>query len=69
MENSNILKILFFGDLVGKVARIAVTNYLQELKKDSSFPDFIIANVENASHGLASQKRIIKNYPTVVWIV
>ncbi len=59
MEKSNILKILFFGDLVGKVARKAVTNYLQELKDSSCFPDFVIANVENASHGFGLTE---KNY-------
>src|SRR5574344_84417 len=59
MENTKTLKILFFGDLVGKVARTAVTNYLQKIKETEDFPDFIIANVENASHGFGLTE---KNY-------
>ena len=51
MSNTRSLKILFFGDLVGKIARNAVANYLDELRQNNNYPDFVIANVENASHG------------------
>ncbi len=59
------IKILFFGDLVGKPGRHAVRDFLQnpgsfseEIKED--FSDyFIIANVENASHGFGLTE---KNY-------
>lgn len=44
------MKILFFGDLVGKAGRQAVKKVLPELKKKFQ-PDFIIANAENLAHG------------------
>lgn len=49
-QDSNI-KILFFGDIVGRVGRNAVINYLKTLSDNNAMPDFVIANVENASHG------------------
>lgn len=51
------IKIMFFGDLVGKPGRFAVQSYLKELtdKKNT----FIIANCENASHGFGLTE---KNY-------
>lgn len=42
------IKILFFGDMVGKPGRYAVRDFLAENKEKY---DFVIANVENASHG------------------
>ena len=59
MSNTRSLKILFFGDLVGKIARNAVANYLDELRQNNNYPDFVIANVENASHGFGLTE---KNY-------
>lgn len=44
------LKILFIGDIVGKIARKAVTKALPDIKKEFK-PDLIIANGENSSHG------------------
>lgn len=55
MEN-NIIKIIFFGDIVGKPGRFAIRDYLAEKRKEY---DFIIANVENASHGFGLTE---KNY-------
>ena len=52
------LKILFFGDIVGKPGRNAVKSYLEKMP-DNEKPDFIIANVENASHGFGLTE---KNY-------
>jgi len=50
------LKILFFGDIVGKPGRYAVRDFLS----DGYFSEhFIIANVENASHGFGLTE---KNY-------
>lgn len=50
------IKLIFFGDIVGKPGRIAVCDYLSEIK----FEDlFTIANVENASHGFGLTE---KNY-------
>ena len=48
MSDDKILKILFFGDLVGRPGRDAVKDFLYENKANY---DFVIANVENASHG------------------
>lgn len=45
------IKILFFGDLVGKVGRQSVCAYLADLKNSKDYPDFVIINGENASHG------------------
>ena len=42
--------ILFFGDIVGKPGREAVKKVLPGLV-DEHHPDFIIANVENITHG------------------
>ena len=54
--NSEIIKIVFFGDITGRAGRSAVKNYLASLKDK---PDFVIANIENASHGFGLTK---KNY-------
>ena len=53
---SKKLKILFLGDLVGKPGRLGVRNFLNEHRGNY---DFIIANIENASHGYGLTK---KNY-------
>lgn len=45
------LKILFFGDLVGKAGRNVVKSYLSELKEIEEVMPFVIINGENASHG------------------
>ena len=50
------LKILFFGDIVGKAGRHAVRDFIAEKPADI---DFVIANVENASHGFGLTE---KNY-------
>lgn len=44
------MKILFFGDIVGKVGRQAVKNNIEKLVKKYQV-DFVIANGENATHG------------------
>ena len=53
-KSKNTVKILFFGDIVGKPGRFAVRDFLAKNKYD-----FIIANVENASHGFGLTE---KNY-------
>ena len=55
----NIEKILFIGDIIGKPGRIAVHNSLSVLMKEYS-PDFIIANGENAAHGMGINPTIAK---------
>lgn len=56
---SKQIKIIFFGDIVGKLGRKAVEECLSELKAGECPPDFSIANVENASHGFGLTE---KNY-------
>lgn len=53
---SDNIKILFFGDVVGKPGRFAVRDFLLQNKNEY---DFVIANVENASHGFGLTE---KNY-------
>ena len=50
------LKILFLGDIVGRPGRYGAVKFIAENKKNY---DFIIANIENASHGYGLTK---KNY-------
>lgn len=59
---SNNFRVLFFGDIVGRPGRVALQNVLSKL--DNTY-DFIIANVENASHGFgltAKNHEEILNY-------
>ncbi len=55
-SDDNILKVLFFGDLVGRPGRNVIKDFLEKNKQNY---DFIIANVENASHGFGLTE---KNY-------
>ncbi len=55
-QNDENIKIIFFGDLVGRPGRFAVKDYLSSLQTKY---DFVIANVENASHGYGLTE---KNY-------
>ena len=58
--NNNVIKIIFFGDLVGKPGRFAVRDFLA---KNSPKYDFVIANIENASHGFGLTE---KNYNDIL---
>lgn len=57
------LKIVFFGDVVGRLGRRAVGECLAEMKADKNLeicpPHFAVVNVENASHGFGLTE---KNY-------
>lgn len=53
----DIKTIIFLGDITGRHGRNAVKSYLVSLKNNPN--TFIIANVENASHGFGLTK---KNY-------
>ncbi len=44
------IKILFFGDIFGKIGRQAVKKVLPDLKEKYQ-PDLILANAENMAHG------------------
>ncbi|MFA6537307.1 MAG: TIGR00282 family metallophosphoesterase [Patescibacteria group bacterium] len=52
------IKILFLGDIVGKIGRKAVTKILPKLKKQYQ-PDFVVANAENLSHGKGISKKTL----------
>lgn len=57
MAENQKIKILFFGDMAGKPGRYAVRDFLADEKQNDI--DFVIANVENASHGFGLTE---KNY-------
>ena len=50
------MKILFIGDIFGEIGREMVNDYLHRLVKDKGI-DFVIANVENTSHGKGLLKK------------
>lgn len=50
------IKLIFLGDITGRQGRTAVKSYIASLREK---PDFVIANIENASHGFGLTK---KNY-------
>lgn len=45
-----MIRILFFGDIVGRIGRQAMIKILPKLKKEFK-PDLILANAENLAHG------------------
>ncbi len=53
---SKNLKILIFGDIVGKPGREAIKKILPSWKKEIK-PDLIIANAENLAHGKGITKK------------
>ena len=53
------LKILFFGDIVGKIGRQALTKILPKMREELE-PDLVIANAENLAHGLGITKKTIQ---------
>lgn len=59
------IKIIFFGDMVGKPGRYAVRDFLSGAFMPDYHQnyDFVIANVENASHGFGLTE---KNYKELI---
>jgi len=53
-----ILKIIFFGDIIGKIGRLAIKKVLPEIKQKYQ-PDLIIANAENLAHGVGITQKTI----------
>ena len=51
MLNNDEINILFIGDIIGKPGRLAVKSLISSLI-DKYNPEFIIANGENAAHGM-----------------
>jgi len=53
------MKILFFGDIVGKPGRYAIKKILPKWQKKYQ-PDLIIANAENIAHGKGITEKCLK---------
>jgi len=53
------MKILFLGDIVGKLGRRACEKLLPKLKKDAKI-DLVLANAENIAHGKGATKATIE---------
>ena len=53
------MRILFIGDLVGKIGRKAIAEYLPKIKQ-SHRPTITIVNAENAAHGKGLTEKIYK---------
>jgi len=53
------LKILFFGDISGRIGRNAVAKIIPSLKKKHD-PDLIIANAENIAHGVGITEKTLQ---------
>ena len=53
------LKILFFGDISGRIGRNAVTKILPSLKKKLDL-DLVIANAENIAHGVGITEKTLQ---------
>jgi len=59
-----MIKILFIADIVGKIGRNAVREYLPTLKKKYK-PDAVIANAENLAHGLGATQKTLNEMKEV----
>lgn len=53
-----MLKVLFIGDIVGRIGRNGVSKILPKLKKEEKI-DIVIANTENSAHGTGLTERIV----------
>lgn len=54
------MRILFIGDIVGKIGREAISNYLPKLKQTYK-PTVTIVNAENAAHGKGLTEKMYKS--------
>jgi 2',3'-cyclic-nucleotide 2'-phosphodiesterase len=54
------MKLLFFGDIIGRVGREGLSQVLPQLREQYQ-ADFIIANAENAAHGKGLTPRIAED--------
>lgn len=52
------MKVIFIGDLVGKIARQALKQILPEWRKKYA-PDFVVANGENMAHGIGMTNKTV----------
>jgi len=58
------MKILFFGDIVGRAGRTGVQKILGTWRKEHS-PDLIIANIENIAHGIGISRAYLEELHTL----
>lgn len=58
-ERTYRMRILFIGDIVGKIGRQAISDYLSQLKQHYR-PTVTIVNAENAAHGKGITEKIYK---------
>lgn len=58
------MKILFIGDIMGRIGRQAVAKILPKLKKELKL-DLVIANAENSAHGSGVTEDIIKELGSI----
>lgn len=58
MPDNQSIKVLFFGDVVGKPGRKALVKTVPQLKEKFQ-PDLIIANAENLAHGLGVTQKTL----------
>lgn len=54
-----MLKIIFISDVIGKVGRNAIRQYLPKLQKKYK-PHLVIANAENLAHGIGFTKKTLE---------
>ena len=52
------MRILYFGDIIGKIGRRGLLKALPDLKADYQ-PDLILANGENIAHGIGATEKTI----------
>ena len=55
------MKILFIGDVVGRLGRKAMVKLVPKIKREYG-ADFVIANIENAAHGSGVTENILKEF-------
>ena len=53
------MRVLFFGDIIGRPGREALKKILPEWKKKYQ-PDLILANAENLAHGIGITRKSVK---------
>lgn len=55
------MRLVYFGDVMGKSGRVALTKHLPSLN-DKLSPDFVIVNGENAAHGFGITEKICTQF-------
>lgn len=53
------MKVLYFGDVVGRVGRVGIRKLLPKLKEEHQ-PDLIVANAENLAHGIGITPKTVQ---------